>query len=141
MASAQVTGWTDLLLAKLSEKAKAYRIATINERIQGGLGTTTTYALNASNDVFRRKLEKVQNDHESVTWQFTKTEDGNGDYIIKAIAPVDRGGHTKVWGIVDGETGAVRPTASATQVEAHSLNDTHREAFFTTLNHLGTFWA
>ena len=140
MASAAVTEWTDLLLAKLAEKAKAYRLANIRERMNGSVGTTTAIAINASNDVFRRKLEKVENDDPSVTWVFTKEETEGGDYVIKAQAPVDRGGHLKVWGVIDGETGDARPTATSAQVESNSLNDTYREAFFTKLNHLGTFW-
>lgn len=139
MATETVNGWADLLLAKLAEKAKAYRLANITERMNGSVGTTTAIAINASNDVFRRKLEKVQNDDPAVTWVFTKEANDAGDLVIKAQAPVDRGGHLKVWGIVDGESGQVKPSGGS-YVDGNSLDDTYREAFFTKLNHLGTFW-
>ena len=140
MATETVNGWADLLLAKLAEKAKAYRLANITERMNGSVGTTTAIALNASNDVFRRKLEKVQNNDPAVTWVFTKEANDAGDLVIKAQAPVDRGGHLKVWGIVNGENGNVKRSADAGYETGNSLNDTDRDAFFAKLDHLGNFW-
>jgi hypothetical protein len=142
MASETVNGQADLLLAKLGEKAKAYRLANINKRLTEssvGVGSAGLGA-GGSADRIQQKKDKVEANHASVTWQFTKEDGANGDLIIKAIAPADRGGYTKVWGYVDGETGKVRPDLNAAYVDANSISDTYRAAFFDKITHLGTHW-
>ena len=61
--------------------------------------------------------------------------------VISATAPVDRGGHTKVWGIIEGTSGDnegyVRKSASDPYVDANSLGDTYRAAFFDKVNQFG----
>lgn len=140
MATETVNGWADLLLAKLAEKAKAYRLANINKRLEEAVGSNPALQINGANYVLVRKKERVESDDPAVTWVFTKEENDAGDLVIKAQAPVDRGGHLKVWGIINGENGNVKKSADAEYATGNALNDTDRDAFFDKLDHLGNFW-
>ena len=48
-----------------------------------------------------------------VTWTFSKKADtvNTDDLVIEATAPADRGGHTKIWGYVEGTSGKVKKLA------------------------------
>tara|TARA_B100000927_G_scaffold289999_1_gene287769 strand:+ start:705 stop:1133 length:429 start_codon:yes stop_codon:yes gene_type:complete len=142
MATSQVNGWADQLLTKLSEKAKAYRLATIDKRLAEGVGTTAEIArtLHSGVNVLVTKREKIVADDASVTWTFAKADDGE-DIKISATAPSDRGGHTKDLLWIEGSTGKCKKLkGDLYNVDANSLDDTYRETFFGKVTHLGTFW-
>tara|TARA_B100000287_G_scaffold66486_1_gene58086 strand:- start:1496 stop:1915 length:420 start_codon:yes stop_codon:yes gene_type:complete len=137
MATTQVNNWADLLLAQLTANAKAYRLKAVNDNI-----ARVSSQAGAAEYRFTGKKAKIEADHASVTWTFTKEDAATGDdVVIKAVAPVDRGGHTKVWGIIEGTAGAnegyVRKSTSDPYVDANSLGDTYRAAFFDKVNQFG----
>lgn len=135
MATTNANNWADLLVAELGSKAKAYRLAQVNARL-------TSQSYGGSDDRLSSKKTKIEADDASVTWTFSKANAASGDdVVISATAPVDRGGHTKVWGIIEGTSGDnegyVRKSASDPYVDANSLGDTYRAAFFDKVNQFG----
>ena len=142
MATTAVNGYADLLLTKLSEKAKAYRLANIDKRIAESVGTSTEIAraIHTHVNVILNKRDKVVADDASVTWQFAKVDDGD-DIKITATAPADRGGHTKDLMWIEGSTGKCKKLkGDLYTVDANSIDDTYRDAVFDKVTHLGTFW-
>tara|TARA_B100000214_G_scaffold87931_1_gene60459 strand:- start:110 stop:529 length:420 start_codon:yes stop_codon:yes gene_type:complete len=137
MATTQVNNWADLLLAQLSANAKAYRLKAVNDSI-----ARVSAQQGAAEYRFTNKKAKIEADDASVTWTFSKADAATGDdVVISATAPVDRGGHTKVWGIIEGTSGDnegyVRKSTSDPYVDANSLGDTYRAAFFDKVNQFG----
>ena len=142
MATTAVNGYADLLLTKLSEKAKAYRLANIDKRIAESVGTSTELArqIHTHVNVILSKRDKVVAGDSSVTWTFAKVDDGD-DIKITATAPPDRGGHTKDLMWIEGSTGKCKKLkGDLYKVDANSIDDTYRDAFFDKVTHLGTFW-
>lgn len=134
MASTQVNNWADLLTAELGAKAKAHRLAMVNARIDSQ-GRSP-----GSDDRFKNKKTKIEADHASVTWVFTKEDvPSSDDLVIKAKAPADRGGHTRVWAYIEGTSGPneawVRKSLSDPFVAGNDLTDANRAAFFAKVSH------
>ena len=134
MATTNANNWADLLVAELGSKAKAYRLAQVNARL-------TSQSYGGSDDRLSAKKTKIEADDASVTWVFTKEDVASSDdLVIKAKAPSDRGGHTRIWGYVEGTSGSnegsVRKLLTDPYVATNSINDANRATFFGKVSHL-----
>ncbi len=135
MATSQVNGWADELLSGLTTNAKAYRLANITKR-QSEMKQSTDIA----DDRIARKKAKIDANDSSVTWTFSKKADtvNTDDLVIEATAPADRGGHTKIWGYVEGTSGKVKKLATDSYDNINNaLDDDHRTAFIAKCNQFG----
>jgi len=128
MASDSIKALGNEIAAALVAKAKAYRLANIDERMASSKTTgLVDYRL-------QRKKDEILADAESVTWKFDVVEDGESVKIV-GTAPRDRGGIVADWGVI----------TSAGMVGKDALNadidlNTDKEAFIEMMSHLGAHW-
>tara|TARA_B100001248_G_scaffold95884_1_gene71232 strand:+ start:3405 stop:3818 length:414 start_codon:yes stop_codon:yes gene_type:complete len=135
MATTTVNGWADELLSGLTTNAKAYRLANITKR-QSEMKQDS----NIADDRIARKKAKIDANDSSVTWTFSKKADtvNTDDLVIEATAPADRGGHTKIWGYVEGTSGKVKKLSTDSYDNINNaLDDDHRTAFIAKCNQFG----
>ena len=134
MATTNANNWADLLIAELGSKAKAYRLAQVNSRL-------TAQTTGGSDDRLKNTKTKIEADNASGTWTFTKEDVASSDdLVIKATAPSSLGGHTRIWGYVEGTSGStegnVRVKLTDGYVATNSIDDTNRAAFFSKISHI-----
>lgn len=130
MASDSIKALGSEIAAALLDKSKAYRLATIDERMASSRTSgTVDYRLQA-------KREQIAAGDESVTWKFDVVEDGESVKIV-STAPADRGGIVADWGVIT-SAGKVGKDASSADVD---LNDADsKAAFIEFMSHLGAHW-